>query len=256
MLFTWLRRKRRQRVLAQPFPADWLSYLLNNVVHYRYLSPAEQARLRDDLRIFVSEKHWEGCGGQSMTAEIQVTIAAQAMLLVLGLEHNYFDRVQSILVYPQGYSAEGGEANGLVSAGQGRLGESVYRGPVILSWSEVRRDARHPERGHNLVYHEFAHQLDMLDGVINGTPPLKDEAQRRRWKVVMSAEYQQLIDASVEGRATLLDKYGATNEGEFFAVATECFFDRPVQMQKRHTQLYELLREYYQQDPAARCGCA
>jgi Mlc titration factor MtfA (ptsG expression regulator) len=189
-----------------------------------------------------------------MTDEIKVTIAAQAMLLVLGLEHNYFDRVQSILVYPHGYAAEGGEANGLVSQGQGRLGESVYRGPVILSWSEVRHDARHPERGHNLVYHEFAHQLDMLDGVVNGTPPLQDDSQRRRWHDVMTAEYHQLIEASVEGRATLLDQYGATNEGEFFAVATECFFDRPVPMEKRHPQLYALLREYYRQDPAGRCG--
>src|SRR5262245_31198829 len=103
MIFTWLRRRRRQRILAQPFSAEWLTYLQKNVAHYRHLTEAEQARLRDDVRIFVAEKHWEGCGGLSMTDEIRVTIAAQAMLLVLGLEHNYFDRVQSILVYPHGY---------------------------------------------------------------------------------------------------------------------------------------------------------
>jgi Mlc titration factor MtfA (ptsG expression regulator) len=254
MILTWLRRRRRQRLLAQPFPAEWLPYLEKNVAHYRHLNLAEQARLRDALRIFVAEKTWEGCGGLQMTDEIKVTIAAQAMLLVLGMEHNYFDRVLSILVYPQGYSAEGGEANGVVSQGQGRLGESHYRGPVILSWSEVVSEARRPERGHNLVYHEFAHQLDMLDGVIDGTPPLKDAAQRKRWHDVMTAEYHALIEASVHGRATLIDQYGATNEGEFFAVATECFFDKPVPMRRKHAKLYELLREYYRQDPAERCG--
>ena len=114
------------------------------------------------------------------------------------------------------------------------------------------QDGQHPSRGKNLVFHEFAHQLDMLDGVINGTPPLENDAQRLRWKEVMTREYQKLIEASEHHRATLLDQYGATNEGEFFAVATECFFDKPTALTQRHPQLYDLLREYYHQDPAAR----
>jgi hypothetical protein len=136
----------------------------------------------------------------------------------------------------------------------GRLGEAHYRGPVVLSWAEVLSEGRAPARGHNLVIHEFAHQLDFLDGVVNGTPPLKDEAQSRRWHDVMTAEYQRLIRESANGQATVLDQYGATNEAEFFAVATECFFDQPVGLKHRHLQLYELLREYFQQDPAARCA--
>lgn len=256
MIFSWLRKRRRRQILAQPFPPEWLHYLEQNVLHYRYLSGAEQARLRDDLRILVAEKNWEGCGGLGMTDEIKVTIAAQACLLVLGMEHNYFDRVKSILVYPYGYHAEGREAGGILESPSARLGEAHYRGPVILSWAEVLEDGRRPSHGKNLVYHEFAHQLDMLDGVINGTPPLKSRAQAERWKEVMTAEYESLIRASEHGRATLLDQYGATNEAEFFAVATECFFDRPVPMQQRHPQLYQLLGEYYNQDPAARCACA
>jgi Mlc titration factor MtfA (ptsG expression regulator) len=118
----------------------------------------------------------------------------------------------------------------------------------------VLQDGRHPRRGRNLVFHEFAHQLDMLDGVINGTPPLKDKEQAQRWHKVMTAEYQRLIEASQEGRATLLDEYGTTNEAEFFAVATECFFDKPGPLSHRHPQLYALLAEYYHQDPAARCA--
>jgi Mlc titration factor MtfA (ptsG expression regulator) len=256
MIFSWLRRRRRQKILARPFPPEWHHYLLQNVAHYKYLSEAEQARLRDDLRIFIAEKTWEGCGGLEMTDEIKVTIAAQACLLVLGMEHNYFDRVQSILVYPQSYVAPRHVAipgNLVLEGKDALLGQAHYRGPVILSWAEVLRDGRHPSRGQNLVFHEFAHQLDMLDGVIDGTPPLKTPEQARRWHEVMTAEYRRLIRESERGVATLLDDYGTADEGEFFAVATECFFDKPVAMARRHPQLYQLLREYFGQDPAARC---
>jgi Mlc titration factor MtfA (ptsG expression regulator) len=254
MLFSWLKKRRRRKVLAAPFPAVWDDYLRRNVAHYRYLSPAEQARLRDDLRIFIAEKNWEGCGGLVMTDEIKVTIAAQACLLVLAMEHNYFDRVRSVLVYPHGFvdSRESVGPGGLTRVGVPLEGQAVYRGPVVLSWDEVRDEGRHPRRGHNVVFHEFAHQLDMLDGVINGTPPLADREQRERWKRVMTAEYRKLLEASAQGRATLLDQYGTTNEGEFFAVATECFFDLPAEMERRHPELYDLLRTYYRQDPAAR----
>jgi Mlc titration factor MtfA (ptsG expression regulator) len=252
MLLTWLRRRRRRKLLARPFPAEWLRYLERNIAHYRYLAAAEQAKLRDDLRIFIAEKDWEGCGGLQMTDEIKVTVAAQACLLVLAIEHDYYRRVQSILVYPRGYSAP--TRHGILEGTSDLLGEAVYRGPVILSWEDVLEGGRHPRAGKNLVFHEFAHQLDMLDGVIDGTPPLKDRDQYRRWHDVMTAEYQRLIEESEKGQATLLDQYGTTNEGEFFAVATECFFDKPVALARRHPQLYALLAEYYRQDPAARCA--
>jgi hypothetical protein len=251
MIFDWLKDWRRERILARPFPEAWLGYLRKNVAHYEYLSAAEQARLRDDLRVFVAEKNWEGCGGLVMTDEIKVTIAAQACLLVLGLEHNYYDRVLSVLVYPHAY--RGGDREEWGARGEGRSGEAWYRGPVVLAWDDVDYEGRHPHEGYNVVYHEFAHQLDMLDGEINGTPPLKDAAQAKRWHDVMTAEYQRLVSASERGRATLLDHYGATNEAEFFAVCTECFFDRPVEMRRQYPQLYDLLREYYRQDPAERC---
>jgi Mlc titration factor MtfA (ptsG expression regulator) len=142
-------------------------------------------------------------------------------------------------------------------AGQSaRLGEAHYRGPVILSWDDVREDSRHPGEGRNLVWHEFAHQIDMLDRSTNGTPPLEDRSMRRQWHDVMTAEYQQLIEDAEEGRATLLDSYGAESEAEFFAVATECFFDCPLELRQQHPSLYELLRGYYRQDPAARMDAA
>ena len=254
MLFTWLRKRRRRRLLEQPFPDGWLNYLRKNVAHYRYLTETEQARLRDDLRIFIAEKYWEGCGGLTMTDEIKVTIAAQVCLLVLGLKHNYFERVQSILVYPRAYRAAGEflGADGQLHPDTGRLGEAHYRGPVILSWTDVLEEGRHPEYGQNVVYHEFAHQLDMLDGLVDGTPPLETPELYRLWREVMTAEYNALIYDAQHGRPTLLDPYGTKNEGEFFAVATECFFDKPAPMAQRHPRLYDLLRQYYHQDPAAR----
>jgi Mlc titration factor MtfA (ptsG expression regulator) len=255
MLFYWLRQRRRRRLLSQPFPEAWMAFLQDNVTLYNRLSTAEQARLRDDLRIFLAEREWEGCGGLEMTDEIKVTVAALACLLLLGIEHDYFSRVQTILVYPGGYRVEQQEPIGENMTLEGevdRAGEAHYRGPVVLSWDEVLHDARHPGAGRNLVIHEFAHQLDMLDGAIDGTPPLRDRRQVRRWHKVMSAEYRRLIDEAEEGRPTLLDEYGTENEAEFFAVATECFFNRPVALADEHPRLYTLLRDYFRQDPAAR----
>jgi Mlc titration factor MtfA (ptsG expression regulator) len=256
MILSWFRQRRRRKILARPFPPAWLPYLSANVPYYRLLSAAEQAKLRDLVRIFVAERRFEACGGLEMTDEVKVTIAAQACLMALGLEDGCYDRVTSILVYPHGYLARNHGPHlggGVVLEGtSGLLGEAHYRGPVILSWDEVLADGRHPEEGRNLVFHEFAHQLDMLDGVVNGTPPLKSSEQRRKWRQVMTAEYERLIAESEHGRATLLDQYGTTNEGEFFAVATECFFNRPTAMIRRHPRLYELFREYYRQDPAGR----
>jgi Mlc titration factor MtfA (ptsG expression regulator) len=258
MLFDWRKRDRRLQLLARPTPTGWFDILERNVAHHRYLDNSELQRLFDQLRIFVPEKNWEGCGGLQMTDEIKVTIAAQACLLTLGLDDDCYDHFSSILVYPHAYLAgkERIDRHGLileVSDDDARLGEASYRGAVVLSWDTVLHDGRHPRHGGNLVYHEFAHQLDMLDGSVNGTPLLRDAAQRQRWHEVMTREFRRLRNAAQHGRATLLDQYGATNEGEFFAVATECFFDRPVELQARHAELYELLRDYYRQDPAARC---
>ncbi len=254
MLLSWLRRRRRQKLIAVPFPSAWRGILETNVPHYATLTLTEQARLRDAVRIFVAEKDWEGCGGLTMTDEIQVTIAAFACLMVLGMEDNYFDRVQSILVYPQAYVARNEPAlDGLLQEVESpRLGEAHYRGPVVLTWSQVLHDARRPYLGQNVVMHEFAHQLDMLNGWMDGTPVLADERSYEQWRQVMTREFRRLERAADEGRATLLDDYGAENEAEFFAVATECFFNQPGPMRQRHARMYELLRDYFGQDPAAR----
>jgi Mlc titration factor MtfA (ptsG expression regulator) len=254
MLFAWLKRRRRARLVAAAFPDDWLVYLQNNVGLYALLTEPERQKLRDDLRIFIAETTFEGCGGLEITDEIKVTIAAQASLLLLGFQHDYFERVHTVLVYPAGFrSPEGWTGpDGVVHMDVGYLGEAWHHGTVILAWDAVLAGGRDPRDGRNVVLHEFAHQLDYLDGVADGVPPLRNRAQYRKWHEVMTAEYAQLVAESEHGRPRVLDAYGATSPAEFFAVATECFFEKPVQMRRRHPQLYEILKEYFCQDTAAR----
>ncbi|MCC6418537.1 MAG: zinc-dependent peptidase [Gemmataceae bacterium] len=255
MLFSWLRKRRRRRLLAEPFPAAWQSYLEDNFAHYRLLTEAERATLHNDLRVVVAEKEWEGCRGQEMTDEVKVTIAAQACLLVLARPHNYFVRVVSILVYPRSFRIPGHEVLGNVVL-EGDMGADgqADRTTVVLSWEDVVEDGRRPRRGRNVVYHEFAHQLDFEDGEINGAPHLDTPDLARRWQTVMTGEYNRLCEAIDTGEEVLLDEYAATDPGEFFAVATEYFFSTPRRLQHYHPELYDLFRDYYRQDPAARHG--
>jgi Mlc titration factor MtfA (ptsG expression regulator) len=255
MLFQWLRERARERIRQAPFPDRWLAYLDANVTHYRALSVHEREVLQDDLRIFMAEKHWEGCGGLTLTDEIQVSIAAQACLLTLNLPQKYYPNVLSIFVYPSDYWARERhvDASGVVTEGASRRsGEAWHRGPVVLSWQEARAGGTNPGDGRNVVFHEFAHQLDMLDGTVDGVPRLHERGEYPRWSEVMRAEYRDLAAESRRRRPTLLDDYGAQDAGEFFAVATEAFFEKPVQMRQRHPRLYEVLSAFYRQDPADR----
>ncbi len=254
MLFAWLKQRRRRQLLAAPFPEEWPGYLRDNVALYAQLTEAEQATLRDLLRVFVAERYWEGCGGLTVTDEMKVTIAAQACLLVLNVVHDYFNRVPSILVYPSGYRspAERHGPDGTAGGDPGRLGEAWYRGPVILAWDSALDGGKNISDGQNVVLHEFAHQLDFLDGYADGTPPLSSREANRKWHDVMTAEYERLVRESAQGRARVLDAYGATNPAEFFAVATEAFFEKPLPLRQRHPALYEVLLGFYRQDTAER----
>ncbi len=204
------------------------------------------------LRVIVAEKNWEGCGGLEITDEIKVVIAAQAALLLIGIEHDHHRRARTILVYPSTYKVPRREGEGIGGDSSHVAGQAWYRGPIILSWDAVEHGAWDPKDGHNLVFHEFAHKLDMLDGYVNGTPELHEREDYRIWAKIMTEEYRALRDGSGKSRAQVLDRYGATNEAEFFAVATESFFEKSLQMEKRHPDLYALLRDYYRQDPAER----
>lgn len=254
MVFSWLTRRRRRRLREAPFPERWQDVLDRNVVAVERLTPHELQRLQARMQVFVAEKNWEGVGGLTLNEEMQVTIAALACYMVLGIPDEYFDNVLSILVYPTAYIAPDLETlpSGIVvEGGQARMGEAWYRGPVILSWEDVLAGGREETYGSNLVFHEFAHQLDMQNGrLIDGTPPLPSRELAARWPEVMEREFQQLIADCRSHRSRLLDCYGTTNRAEFFAVATESFFCRPAALSTRHPELYDVLRAFYRQNTA------
>lgn len=255
MVLSWLRTWRRRRIVAEPFPESWSAIVHENVVLQRHLTPEQRAKLNRLVQVFVAEKNWEGCGGLTLTDEMKVTIAAQACLLVVGrTEDIHFDHVLSILVYPDAYVAtvsQTGRAGVVVEGGQARLGEAWFRGPVVLSWKDARAGGRRETPGQNLVLHEFTHQLDMMNGrVVDGTPTLATEQQLQRWIQVLGPEFQQLAELCRRHQRGFIDCYGATDPGEFFAVLTEAFFDRPRDVRAQRPQVYDVLRDYYQLDPA------
>jgi MtfA peptidase len=236
---------------AGPFDDAWLPLLERQFQHWNTLTPTELERMRFLVAGFFHDTRWEAANGFTLTDDIKVLIAAQASMLLLGLEIDDYPQLTSVIVHPSTVRLHGQHAagGGLVASGtQTLLGQAHYRGPVVLSWNAARRGARYPERGENVVYHEFAHQLDMLDGITDGTPPLGDDAARRRWVDVCTAAY----DAVRAEGSPVLRPYAGTNPAEFFAVATEVFFNRPVDLREHEPALYTELRNFYHQDPAAR----
>jgi Mlc titration factor MtfA (ptsG expression regulator) len=257
-MFHWFADRRRKKLTSAPFPTAWEDILRRNVAHYVRLTEEEQAHLQDLVKVFIAEKHWEGAGGLELTDEIRVTVAAQACLLLLDLPHDFYRNVESIVVYPSTVVPPQRKLGffenpaGPVAVEHPIIGQAFHQGPVIIIWDAALRGSRHPEHGHNVVYHEFAHKLDMLNGAADGTPPLRDRAEYRDWVRTCSKAFLRLKEETAKGHATFLDAYGATNEAEFFAVATEQFFDRPKQMRRHAADLYRVLKEYYRQDPAER----
>ncbi|MAE62555.1 MAG: hypothetical protein CMJ49_14505 [Planctomycetaceae bacterium] len=253
-MIRWLRNRRRKRILDQPFPDGAESALHADVAFYGQLDRTQQRALRDLVQVFIAEKGWVGCAGVDITIEKKAVVAAQACLLLLGLKHNYYRHVKSILIYPNTYQVPTkrvGAAGVVTESRSARLGEAWYRGPIVLSWADTLAGARNAADGRNVVIHEFAHKLDFLDGSGNGTPPLPDRAAMETWREVMTTAYEKLVDRTQRGRATLLNKYGATNPPEFFAVATEAFFEKSRQLQRKHPDLYTVLQDYFGQDPAS-----
>lgn len=251
------RRRRRSRARAelqhQPFPAEWRATLERTFPLYRRLSAPERERLHGLVQVFLAEKNFEGCGGLELTDEIRLTIAAQACLLLLNLEDaDYYARLRSILVYPSTVTPAYVErhTSGELPPGQEPvLGQSWKHGAVVLSWNSVRQSAAAADDGRNVVFHEFAHQLDQETGEADGTPYLESASALRTWGEVMQEHYAGLREAVEAERKTLLDEYGAENPAEFFAVATEFFFEKPLQLKRRHPALYEELERYYRLDP-------
>jgi MtfA peptidase len=249
----WAKKWRRRRVSSRRFPAEWLAIIEKNVPYYDALAADDKAELQGHIQIFLAEKRFEGCGGLEITDEIKVTIAAQACILLLHRQTDYYPGLSTILVYPKAYIAHQTEylESGVIrDRPQVRAGESWQKGAIVLSWDDVLRGAANIHDGQNVVFHEFAHQLDSSGGKGDSSEVLRYRAKFLEWAKVMRQDYEKLRRDVVSNQATLLDAYGATEPAEFFAVATEYFFEKGREVQEQYPELYKQLKEFYHQDPA------
>jgi len=252
-MFAWLRRRRREAIRSRTFPAAWQTIIEKNVPYAAALSPEDRRELVGHVQVFLAEKRFEGCDGLQITDEVRVTIAAQACVLLLHRQTDYYPNLVSILIYPTTYLVPGGPraADGRPpEAAQARLGESWTRDVVVLAWDSVVSGASDIRDGHNVVLHEFAHQLDQEDGAGDGAPILPRRSMYVAWARVLGHDFDQLVRDTKRHHRTLIDRYGATNPAEFFAVATETFFEKPSQLRAKHPELYLQLQAFYRQDPA------
>jgi Mlc titration factor MtfA (ptsG expression regulator) len=253
-MFRFFKRRRRRQLRAQRVPGEWRSIISRNVPFFDRLPPEDQRELLGHVQVFLAEKNFEGCGGLQLTDEIRVTIATQACLLLLHRRTDYYPRLVTILVYPSGFAVEEKrhlEGHIWSESREDRLGETGRQmGSMVLAWDAAKSGATDPSDGKNLVLHEFAHQLDFEDFAADGVPALGSRGDKLSWARVMKMEFAALRAADETGIPTLLDTYGATNPAEFFAVATEAFFERPRALRRQHSRLYDELERFFRQDPA------
>jgi hypothetical protein len=203
-------------------------------------SPADQRIFLDKLKVFVWEKPFFGAAGLQVTDEMRVAIGVPAARLALRLDLGCYDRLTEIVVYPEVYRHPG--RDGAI------LGEAHSFGAVVLAWPAVRQGLLNPVDGHDTGAHEFAHVLDAADGAFDGTPELHASAHYRPWAETLGRRYLEMVEAP-PAKHGLLRSYGATNEAEFFAVATESFFERPAHLKARAPDLYAELARFYRTDP-------
>jgi len=253
-----LRAWRRERLRRRPFPEAWRKLLRRRVPLVRRLPAELQRQLKGHIQVFLAEVPIIGCRGLVVTDEVRVTVAALASLLLLdggapGSSARGYANLRQVLVYPGAFQVDRVhlEAGGIVQDRRLALsGESWSQGQVILSWDDALQGAAVPDDGRNVVIHEFAHQLDQLNGPANGAPWIPSPAERARWAEVMGAEFEALRRRIGAGDDDpLISPYGATDPAEFFAVVSEVFFEQPRPLAEAHPALYAVLSGYYRVDP-------
>jgi Mlc titration factor MtfA (ptsG expression regulator) len=245
----------RDAAPVPPFPVAWRQLLESRVPFFNRLPPEDRGTLQSDIQRFVAGKQFIGTDGLTVSDEMKVVIAAYACLLVLKRpDFGLYRCTNEIIVRP----GEFGDVTTAIGPDgirydiySDRIGEAWYRGPIVLAWDSIARRTRSRHSRHNVIIHEFAHKLDFLNGLIDGTPPLDSRGQLADWVRVFTREYETLKTQAWAGGPSFLDQYGATSPAEFFAVASEVFFEIPRELRKLHAELYAELSEFYRQDPAA-----
>lgn len=248
----YLRSLRRNAIKKKPFKKTWRKIIQRRMPYFNQMPADLQLQLKQHIQIFISEKKFIGCNGIHITDEIKVTIAAQACLLLLNKNTNYYPKLRTILVYPSAFVKKQQQRNldGTQSVNSITLaGESWEFGRIVLSWQDSLAGAEQPNDGQNLVIHEFAHQLDQENGVANGAPILGKNQDYKTWSEVFNKQFSLLQQQVSLGQASLFDKYGATNPAEFFAVASEVFFEQAKLLSIQYPMFYQQMSAYYRVDP-------
>lgn len=239
---------------TDPIPASWPGIVAEHVPLSGRLDEADRVRLLRLAQLFIREVPLEGAGGLELTDEIRVTIAATASLLLLKLPYPRFQRLRRVLVYPDTFvprRVASFRSHAIHEAPVPQLGEAWQNGMVVLSWEDIKAGANGSD-GHNVILHEFAHVLDFEDGASDGRPILDSAQAVAAWTAIIKTEFDRQQAAVDAGQDAALDPYAATNKAEFFAVATETFFEAGKHLRERLPELYDQMRNFYQQDPASR----
>ncbi|WP_281557947.1 M90 family metallopeptidase [Thalassomonas sp. RHCl1] len=246
------REYQRNKIRRLPFKKEWRKILQQRMPYFRQMPADLQLQLKQHIQVFLAEKNFIGCNGVKITDEIKITIAAQACLLLLNRKTDYYPQLQTILVYPRAFVKEQNKQNAdgvHYTQNMALSGESWDFGKIVLSWQDTLQGAEIPDDGRNVVIHEFAHQLDQENGKANGVPILGRGHSYKSWSAVFSAQFEQLKHQARTGTPSLFDYYGATEPAEFFAVASEVFFEQSQQFCHEYPGLYQQLKQYYQVDP-------
>lgn len=243
---------RRKQIQNKTLSLSCLAIVERNFPIYNKFPITYKKRLQQHINVFLAEKQFIGCGGLKITQKIKLIIATQACLLILNQKENYYPKLKSILVYPSAYIVRATNPIGdylVEERREVRLGESWYKDRIVLSWEQIEYDIKNWQDGHNVILHEFAHQLDGEDRSVNGVPLLDRQSDYISWARIFEREYKKLQSDVELGLKTVINEYGATNPAEFFAVVTETFFEKPQPMKQKHPELYEELKRYYKLEP-------
>lgn len=255
-IIKWVKHQHvRYTLRRHPIPDElWKTVICRAGLLYD-LSPVEKTCLRELATLFLRRKSITGAHGLLVTDEMAVVIAAQAVLPILVLGLNYYSGWVEVILYPGAFRVnhDSADLNGLISSEERVLsGESWLRGSVILSWEDVKHDLDSPHPGHNVVVHEFAHKLDMLNGRANGMPPLHPYMEIELWTQTLSAAFGVLQQQVIHQHPTRINAYAATTPAEYFAVVSECFFTAPDILKHYCPEVYLQLTKFYRQDPYLR----
>jgi len=242
----FFREHKRKRLRTGPFPEVWRTILEDHAPYYQVLPVRQRERLHGHIQILRAEKHFEGCGGLELEDLHCIIVAAYAGVLLLGQDRGFYPNLRSILIYPGAFLVNQhsfGPAGEIADETEVREGESWGLGAIVLSWEDIKRDLK-VLNGRNILFHEFAHQL--YDAASTDWMP---RGEWRTWLAVFEEHYIRHCQLVEAGRSVFFDAYGAEDASEFFAVATEAFFERPQVFRRKFPAFYEQFRTFYQQDP-------